>query len=342
MSTPPYLAFDEKWFSDNQQWLLYCLNAWPTKFLLRKILCIDSDIKGSDRITCIAPNRFEMQPEPGLVWARFRTHWKYSKRVYHAFKPVWWAFHLWDQLVADRFIPQLSYGFETLTAYPQPGTGTAPVDGYVYYYTSAGATWSTLHNSAYGSTANSTDNEAYCCGIMNALSGTGGFWEQIRRGFFGFDTSSIVSGSVITSETVSLYITAKANAINETSMHIVYANPSGTTALVVGDYDMYGSGLSYGSISYASLTTSSYNTWTCSSTGTSRVVMQGYTWVASMLGYDYSNTEPATVGSCVITSRFADRSGTSNDPYLTIVYRPGGMIYAGPTAQCYHGTGSQE
>ena len=38
-----------------------------------------------------------------------------SQFVYEIAKPLWWAIHYWDEWIADRWIPQLSYGFDTLT-----------------------------------------------------------------------------------------------------------------------------------------------------------------------------------------------------------------------------------
>lgn len=48
----------------------------------------------------------------------FRTHDKFSKRLYYAFYPLWWTLHQWDTLFANNFAPQLNFGFDTLTAYP--------------------------------------------------------------------------------------------------------------------------------------------------------------------------------------------------------------------------------
>lgn len=38
-----------------------------------------------------------------------------SQFVYEIAKPLWWAIHYWDEWIADRWLPQWSYGFNTLT-----------------------------------------------------------------------------------------------------------------------------------------------------------------------------------------------------------------------------------
>jgi hypothetical protein len=38
-----------------------------------------------------------------------------SQFVYEIAKPLWWAIHYWDEWVADRWLPQWSYGFSTIT-----------------------------------------------------------------------------------------------------------------------------------------------------------------------------------------------------------------------------------
>ena len=37
-----------------------------------------------------------------------------SQFVYEIAKPLWWAIHCWDEWIADRWIPQWSYGFSTI------------------------------------------------------------------------------------------------------------------------------------------------------------------------------------------------------------------------------------
>src|SRR5258708_5424922 len=109
-----YLAFDKLWFKKHQNILL-----WLLKFqIFRHILRIDTD----KPVVKIEPHAFTVylgkKGNKLQFQTDFRTHWKYSKRLYYAFKPLWWTIHFWDWLIADRFIPQWSYGFSTLTAFP--------------------------------------------------------------------------------------------------------------------------------------------------------------------------------------------------------------------------------
>src|ERR1051325_3574255 len=155
----PYLAFSKEWFKRHQKVLLILLN-WPVvKYWFRWVMRIHSwDCPTSEKIAEIGPNYFvyaqviehvscerfaklsfkNRKPHckikckgnhPILTrTADFRSHPKFAKRLYYAFRPVWWAMHIWD-LAADRFIPRLSFGFDTLTAFPDAGTGVTAVDG---------------------------------------------------------------------------------------------------------------------------------------------------------------------------------------------------------------------
>lgn len=91
----------------------------------------DHGVGKSSLITRIGPDYIETR-DGERVTTEIRSHWKFSKRLYHAFAPFWWCVHAWDGLVELLRLPkQLDYGFSTLTAYPAAGSGGATCDGVV-------------------------------------------------------------------------------------------------------------------------------------------------------------------------------------------------------------------
>jgi len=117
--------FGETWFEKHQRGLLWLLNFPMIRSWFRWCLKIHRyDCR--TRITQIGPNRFswgdELFRENGRWHLRrttdFRTHPKFAKRLYYAFRPLWWTLHAWDWFIADRIVPALSWGFGSLTAYP--------------------------------------------------------------------------------------------------------------------------------------------------------------------------------------------------------------------------------
>ncbi|MHB8840998.1 MAG: hypothetical protein ACYC56_04280 [Candidatus Aquicultor sp.] len=132
----PFLAFDDGWFRKHQRLLVWLLNAPVIKIWFRWVLRIrKSDCHLNEKINLILPNQFHKNArivgDKIFATADFRTHWKYSKRIYYAFKWVWWALHFWDWLIADRFLPELSFGLFTLNSYPNQGETGPGCDGFI-------------------------------------------------------------------------------------------------------------------------------------------------------------------------------------------------------------------
>lgn len=79
-------------------------------------------------VTILRPMAAHYALPDGQFLAEVYTNWKFSRAVYHAFKPLWWAIHYWDELIADRWLPELSYGFDTLTISATGGYPTTNFD----------------------------------------------------------------------------------------------------------------------------------------------------------------------------------------------------------------------
>lgn len=319
MKTDSYKAFDKKWFLKHQSKLLRLLRYK----LFRKILRIDTDLP----IIAILPNAYTVylgKTKKRLkLQTDFRTHWKYSKRLYHAFKPLWWVMHVWD-LFADSLVPQLSFGFSTLTSYPDADPETTTVDGHVEDQTS-NQTWASKHDNTTGT--NADDSTALSIGPKVSCGTTTNRYEQIYRAFALFDTSSLTSSATISDAVLSWWGRSGSNNLSgtEPQFNIYAATPASNTALVNEDYDQVGTTAYATAIAFSSLSlsNSAYNDFTFNSTGRAAISKTGITktsWRESV--YDAANVAP-TWGSetqVAIGTYYSEQTGNSNDPKLVVTY----------------------
>ena len=107
--------FDKYWFIEKQNKILWWIN---NKFLLlrwiiRHILRL-KDIPLKKNIFELAPNYYTIEEDDETFTSDFRTHEKWSKRMYYGFYWLWYFFHICDFFL-DKYIPELSFGFDTLT-----------------------------------------------------------------------------------------------------------------------------------------------------------------------------------------------------------------------------------
>lgn len=314
-----YNYFDKEWFKKHQSKLL-----WLLRFsLFRRILRIETD----KPIIKIEPNSYtvflEDNGETWKVQTDFRTHWKYSKRLYYAFKPLWYAFHVWDMII-NPLVPQWNLGFDTLTKYPDPDPETSTVDGTVWqvYSPTLGVSWSTLRSdSGNGFTDNASSEDAFLI-IADATTNT---WRYIRRSIFLFDTSSLGSSVTVDSAVLSL----KGNGTKTDGLaitpncNIYSANPASNTALANSDYSTLGTTAYATAVAYSSLSTSAYTDFTFNATGIANVSKTGVSKFGARNGnYDADNVEPTW--SSGASSRWtviqADWAGTASDPKLVVTY----------------------
>jgi len=207
----------------------------------------------------------------------------------------------------------------TLVVYSDADPESTSVDGRVRH-AGTNITWAAVQG---GAGTNSNDvtpgGVTNSCGELEAGSTTDR-WAQMERGVFLFDTSTIGSGETITSITLSLYGISKDTTLGATDLDVVSSAPASNTALAAGDYDSLGTSV-YGSISSAGFTTSAYNDITLSA----GVTKAGITKLGTRLAWDTDNAAP-TWSSGVKTSLrayYADQTGTTNDPKLTVIYSSG-------------------
>lgn len=249
----------------------------------------------------------------------FRAHNKYAKRLYHAFKPIWWAMHYWDELVADKRAPALSFGFSTLTAYPSPGT---TVDGYVSR-SNVVESWSTIRAGA-GTNNDSSQTEVELR-IASEWNSSPNF-AHLYRFIALFDTSALGSGATISAATLSLNGTNKSNTFSHTSFeyNIYTSNPASNTALANADFTTLGTTKqSDTNITYTGWSTTGYNDFAFNATGIGNISKTGISkFGAREALYDAAGASLTYENDKIIRVYFnaSDASGTSTDPKLVITY----------------------
>lgn len=177
----PWRAFDRGWFDRHQSLLLRLVNAPLIGPRLRKRL----NLRPDQRVIKLAPNAAHYAQDDGQCVAVVYSGPVVAMACYAAAKPLWWAIHYWDELIADPLIPELSYGFDQLTDYTNDGQvqnfdGTISSDGSTYLQARSGTNFV-------------TDVVGTRLEIANALNSSNNVY-FVSRGFLKFDLSTAFSG----------------------------------------------------------------------------------------------------------------------------------------------------
>lgn len=320
------LVFDKNWFLKNQDLLIWFCNTPLIKYWFRYILRLHSDRSGvgTHPIAFILPdaifwyvddsqNNFEELPQ---IQAEFRTHNKFSKRLYHAFKYIWFLLHFWDFLIADKFFPELSAGFSTLTVRPSAGD-VSPVDGHVGRSVLPAETFSTIRAGA-GAITPDTSGDTILVWLIADINLNK--YTNLYRAIMCFDTSSLVDTS-ISAATLTLVVTTEQADLGTDSIHICSATPASTSTLNVSDYSQLGN-VSFGSFPTnhpAGLT----EVITLNSNGLANISLVSISKFGARLGWDLNNNFTGTwVSGGIQAAEFyaADHTGTTSDPKLIVTY----------------------
>jgi hypothetical protein len=222
-----WLAFTPQWFKRHQGELLWLANHRWLSGVFRRRLNLRPDMRVVS-ITPDAVNYASDGPEcvliayPGPVVAM---------DIYCAFKPLWWAIHYWDELIADRYLPELSYGFDTLTGNTQ--TSGQYFDGAIQGSSTSYSDASTLTGSV--SALYPTDGSEL--GLeWSKVGGVGGNF-FLSKLYFKFNLTS-VTGTVLTSATVFSIGAVNEKAENITGVQILLREAQigdSDTAFVTGN-----------------------------------------------------------------------------------------------------------
>jgi hypothetical protein len=208
--------------------------------------------------------------------------------------------------------PRDLYTALSLITYPDADPETTSVDGYI---SKDGSSWATTRDAAIGDAAFGSSTF-----LQITTDRTGGHDYAISRAFVLFDTSSLGDSDTITDATLDLYVTAITNADDDGNdyLSLVSSAPASNTALITSDYNDVGS-TEYGNVpDIGSLTTSAYNTLTLTEAGRDTISKTGVSKFALREGHDFNNSAPG--GENTVTAYSADRTGTAEDPKLTITY----------------------
>ena len=208
-------------------------------------------------------------------------------------------------------IVQGKIGNTTDTYYPDADAESTSVDGMVTRTNVS--SWSDARNDANGNNVHDATTQS---DIAAEEEFTNNF--SITRAFFLFDTSAISDSDIIRSATFSVYVTAGEG--NDRTFGLIQTNPSSNTSLSVGDFDALTlNSPAEGAARVSLATTSAYSDFVLNSTGLGWVSKSSVTKLGLRHQDDIDNTQPST-GRQYAGMRFADQTGTTEDPKLVVVH----------------------
>jgi len=331
-----YRAFNKDFFKKHQRCILWLLNVPLIRVWFRWVLRIRRyDCPPTESIVEITPSSYSvfLGYTRGRIKLRsdFRTHSKYGKRIYYAFRLLWWSLHLWDLTIADKFLPKLSFGFDTLTKYPDPGTGATTVDGFMTsttYGLGSGVDWATLYADAGNVVNNISDVDVFVSLLSDNVQDK---WRQMKRAGFTFDTSSLTADVSISAAVLSVKGDSQSDSLTVSpTLNIFSFSPGLDDELVAGDFDALGTTEFATDITYAAYSVSQYNDFTFNATGIAAVNKIGISRFGLREStYDAPNSSPTWGSSKSYTfgGYYADAIGTANDPKLVVTYTiPGSTV----------------
>lgn len=325
VTTDP-IVFSSAWFARHQRMLIGLLRTPVIGRELRDVLAIRKHDVGFDRrIVEIGPHYYVVN-EDGTSTMDCRTTPKFARRLRYQLDGLWRAAHAWDQCVANPLLPALNVGFDSLTAYPDPGSpGTTTCDGSAYR---AGV------DEAFGTVRNGSGTGAYALATTDttpelAASTTSNQFARLQRGLFGFDTSALGASAVLSAAVLSQWFTGVSTGLGDTTVEVTAGPTAANTTLASGDYQTIGRTSYATGVSISAITTGAYTDFTFDATGRAAVQKTGITKLATQLGWDLSGSFGGSWSASATTAgtvSFADQTGSSNDPKLEITYTVPGIL----------------
>lgn len=298
--------FNKEWFVKHQRTLVWLLNHWLLKYWFRWILRIHKDCKFNEFIDIIKPHTYRVKVNENTYRSDFRTHQKFSKRIYYAFCPLWWSLHFLDFLIQKTLAPDFSFGFDTLTNYPDAHTESTTFDGILF---KSSDWWPTLRTAA---SADEAFDEYQYADLWDMYDGESLFY--ISRAIFLFDTSTLTASANVSLININFY--GQGTLINSDSdaWSTCISSPASNTSINVADYNDVTDQVGY--IGFNVWNSSGYNSMNLNPN--SLVDTAGITKLGARVAGDVANLQPT--GSNRVSFYMADQSGTSNDPKLVVTY----------------------
>lgn len=321
-------VFSKEWFNLHQKRINWCLNNRYTKRFFRWSLRIRKhDCPLDTFINCIRPSSFtygakKVGDRIGLT-TDYRTHDKFAKRLYYAFRPIWWTMHFFDWLILDRKFPQYSLGFDTLTVYTQPSGGDPGVDGYTDRWP-PNETFEDARAGA-GSFAN---HVAPSPQLAYLQAGTlTDKYTIFRRSHLCYPTAALTEAANISDATLSIFGKATTQTgLGAITVHLAASTISSTTVLVASDYSQI-ERTSFGSKASASWSVSAYNDMALNASGIANISKTAFSKFSAQMEWDLLDDTTGLVwassAQSSLTCYLADQAGTANDPKLVITYTLG-------------------
>jgi hypothetical protein len=324
------IVFDKNWFAKHQQKLLWLLNTPIIRVWFRYVMRIRKD-DCNVKINQITPNSFSYGAkkigDKIEITTDFRTHDKFSKRLYYAFKPLWYLLHAFDWAMLDRVeaLTKLSFGFDTLTVYSQANPASTAMNEQVYRVVTS-ETWATIIAGAGNGSQYVGAGGDWFCGFQSS-SIVAQFGSNIRT-IFLFDTSALTSSASISAAVISLYGESKLDDFATPStpdINVYTSTPASNTVKADADYTQVGSTAQCDTaITFAGFSTTAYNDFTLNATGISNVSKTGISkFGARNVNHDVAASAPTAAGTIKtgrVSGYFANETGTTKDPKLVVTY----------------------
>lgn len=320
MNVRRILEIDRRFFKEYQRQLLFIANTRIGRWYFRL-----HEYPLRIRFTRLFPFAVEWQNGDGSITGAFKTSDKYANRLKYSLRHLkafllalgLGAFARGERALALQFL----FAGVVTDFRPDPDAETTTVDGFAQDGGGSVA-WSTLRSSAGNySEDNGTD---YTFAYWLA-AGTLNQWDTIARGIFLFDTTPIAAASTISAGSFIFYCTGK-TAPSDTDatkreLRLAASNPASNTSLTGTDYATLGN-TSLGALAYASVTASASNTVTLNASGITNITKGGISKFGTRSGADQDNSAPTWLlgDQYIVYGRFADYTGTANDPTLQVTY----------------------
>ena len=231
--------------------------------------------------------------------------------------------HIWD-LCVDNTLPFLSFGFSTLTAYPDADPETTTVDGFTVGGDGTNTTWATVRSA----TGNAFSDASQFMVLAGWLTGTASnTYQNIYRYICLFDTSSLTSSASISSAILSVFGRGKEDGGSNANVifNVYSSNPASNTGLANGDFSTLGSTSYATDVTYASFdgTNTVYTDFTLNSTGIAAVSKTSISkFGVREKTYDVGNVAPTWVNGNFTRALIfgAEETSGSKDPKLVVTY----------------------
>jgi len=231
-----------------------------------------------------------------------------------------------QNFLLTKIIPKAFMDSATYPVYADDTTGdlhpdadpeTTSVDGRAGQ-NSATQTWTTAVNAA-GNSA--VDNGVEIQAWAYVASGTTDRWDEMYRGIYLFDTSSITDGWIIDSADFKLFISGKRDdtGISEPTS-IVSSAPASNTAIVGGDYNSLGSTKLASDLAWASISTAAYNTFALNAAGLATVSDTGVTKLGCRGASDIADVAPTWGSGHIVRLDIVGADNGSNEPILNVTF----------------------